>query len=127
MILIDTCGWIEWLTDGPLCAQFEPYFNQIEEVIVPTSVQYELYKWTARQCNLQTALEVAAVTEQGCVVPLSTAIALSAADLAAEHSLSFADSIIYATAKFHNALLITSDAHFEKLPGVKFFRKQSGC
>ncbi|WP_417908880.1 type II toxin-antitoxin system VapC family toxin [Candidatus Electronema sp. PJ] len=126
MILIDTCGWIEWLTDGPLCAQFEPYFNRIESVIVPTSVQFELYKWTARRCNLQTALEVAAVTEQGSVAPLSTAIALSAADFSAEHSLSFADSIIYATARFHNALLITSDAHFEGLPGVKFFRKQQG-
>ena len=64
-------------------------------------------KWTARQCNLQTALEVTA-------------------DLAAEHTLSFANSIIYATAKFHNALLITSDAHFEELPGVKFFKMQSG-
>ncbi len=114
MMLIDTCGWIEWLTDGPLCAQFESYFNRIESVIVPTSVQYELYKWTARRCNLQTALEVAAVTEQGSVAPLSTAIALSAADVSAEHSLSFADSIIYATARFHNALLITSDAHFER-------------
>ncbi len=38
MILIDTCGWIEWLTAGPLCLQFEPYFNRIESVIVPTSV-----------------------------------------------------------------------------------------
>ncbi len=99
---------------------------RIEAVIVPTSVQYELYQWTARQCHLQTALEVAAVTEQVCVVSLATAIALCAADLAAEHTISFADSIIYATAKFYNALLITSDAHFEKLPGVKFFRKQSG-
>ncbi|WPD23112.1 MAG: type II toxin-antitoxin system VapC family toxin [Candidatus Electrothrix scaldis] len=126
MILIDTCGWIEWLTDGPLCAQFEPYFSPIESVIVPTSVQYELYKWTARKRNLQTALEAAAITEQGSVVPLSTAIALSAADLSAEYSLSFADSIIYATSRFHEALLVTSDAHFKGLPGVKFFRKQSG-
>jgi len=125
MILIDTCGWIEWLTAGPLCLQFEPYFSRIESVIVPTSVQFELYKWTARKRSVQTALEVIAVTEQGKVVPLSTAIALSAADLSAEYSLSFADAVICATARFHNALLISSDAHFEGLPDVKFFSKKT--
>jgi predicted nucleic acid-binding protein len=124
MMVLDTCGWIEWLADGPLCAQFEPYFSQIESLIVPTSVQYELYKWTARKRDIQTALEAAAMTEQGSVAPLTTAIALLAADLSAEYALSFADSIIYATARFHDALLVTSDAHFEGLPGVKLFSKQ---
>lgn len=123
MILIDTCGWIEWLTGGVLCAEFEPYFSRIESVIVPTSVQYELYKWTARKRSLPAALEAVAVTEQGKVVPLSTPIALSAADLSAEYTLSFADAIIYAAAQFHDALLVTSDAHFDSLPEVKFFRK----
>ncbi|MCI5141026.1 MAG: type II toxin-antitoxin system VapC family toxin [Candidatus Electrothrix sp. ATG1] len=125
MILIDTCGWIEWLTDGILCADFEEYFIEIGTVIVPTSIQFELYKWVARKQNVQTALEAVALTEQAEVVQLSTAIALQAADFSAEYSLSFADSIIYATARFHNAQLITSDNHFQDLPGVTFFRKQS--
>ncbi len=125
MILIDTCGWIEWLTDGILCADFEEYFIEIGTVIVPTSVQFELYKWVVRKQNIQTALETVALTEQAEVVPLSTAIALQAADFSAEYSLSFADSIIYATARFHNAQLITSDNHFQDLPGVTFFRKRS--
>ena len=73
---------------------------------MPTSVQFELYKWVARKQNVQTALEAVALTEQAEVVPLSTAIALQAADSSAEYSLSFADSIIYATARFHNARLI---------------------
>ncbi len=125
MILIDTCGWIEWLTDGILCADFEEYFREIDQVIVPTSVQLELYKWVARKQNVQTALEAVALTEQAEVVPLSTAIALQAADFSAEYSLSFADSIIYATARFHNAQLITSDNHFQNMPRVTFFKKQS--
>jgi predicted nucleic acid-binding protein len=123
MILIDTCGWIEWLTDGQLSTEYQPYFKRIEEIIVPTSVQFELYKWVKRKQNLQTALETVALTEKTKVVPLSTAIALSAADLSAEYSLSFADSIIYATAQFHNALLITSDNHFQDFLEVKFFMK----
>ncbi|MCF6237131.1 MAG: type II toxin-antitoxin system VapC family toxin [Gammaproteobacteria bacterium] len=123
MILIDTCGWIEWLTNGALNDQYEPYFNQIEANIVPTSVQFELYKWVVQKRGVQQALEAVALTEQAEVIHLSTSIALSAADLSIEYKLSFADSIIYATAQFHKAELITSDAHFKKLPDVTYFEK----
>ncbi|MCW5204081.1 type II toxin-antitoxin system VapC family toxin [Desulfobulbus sp. US1] len=124
MILIDTCGWIEWLTDGQLSREYQPCFSRIESIIVPTCVQFELYKWVVRKRNLAAALETVALTEQAAVVSLSTAIALSAADFSAEYSLSFADSVIYATARFHRAQLITSDSHFQELPDVTFFRKQ---
>ena len=112
MVLVDTCGWIEWLTNGQLSDQYEPFFNQVDSMIVPTSVQFELYKWVARVNTIQQALETIALTEQAMVIPLSTTIALSAADFSAEHKLSFADSIIYATSQFHQAMLITSDDHF---------------
>lgn len=36
-----------------------------------------------------------------------------------------ADSIIYATALAHGALLITSDSDFEPLPGVRFLEKKT--
>jgi predicted nucleic acid-binding protein len=123
VILVDTCGWIEWLTNGVLSSQYEPYFNQVDSMLVPTSVQFELYKWVTRKKGIQPALEVIAVTEQARVVPLSTAIALAAADFSAEHKLSFADSIIYATAQFFQAELITSDNHFKGLPDVSYFEK----
>lgn len=123
MILVDTCGWIEWLTNGVLSSQYEPYFNQVDSMLVPTSVQFELYKWVTRKKGIQPALEVIAVTEQARVVPLSTAIALAAADFSTEHKLSFADSIIYATAQFFQAELITSDNHFKGLPDVSYFEK----
>ncbi len=123
MILVDTCGWIEWLTDGALADQYEPCFESTIESIVPTSVQFELYKWVARKEGEQRALEAVALTEQALVVPLSTPIALLAADLSMAHQLSFADAIIYATAQFHRAELMTSDSHFEGLQGVTFFTK----
>ena len=72
----------------------------------------------------QQALEAVALTEQGRVTPLITAIALSAADLAIEHKLSFADSIIYATAQCHEVSLVTSDDHFRGLSGVHYFGKK---
>ena len=122
-ILVDTCGWIEWLTNGSLSEQYEPYFGQIETMIVPTSVQYELYKWVTRQAGIQKALEAIALTEQAQVTPLTTSISLSAADISTEYKLSFADAIIYATAQFHQAELITSDDHFKNLSNVIYFKK----
>ncbi len=76
MALIDTCGWIEWLTNGTLCNKYESYFNRINAMIVPTSIQYELYKWVARHNGIQMALEAIALTEQAKVIPLSTSLAL---------------------------------------------------
>ncbi len=126
MILVDTCGWIEWLTDGELSEQYAPYFKQINTMIVPTSVQFELYKWVVRKKSIYQALESIALTEQANVVPLSTPIALLAADLSAEYKLSFADSIIYASTQFHKATLITSDDHFKNLADVVYFEKNNG-
>ena len=123
MALIDTCGWIEWLTNGTLCDQYEPYFQRINTIIVPTSIQYELYKWVARHNGIQLALEAIALTEQARIIPLSTPLALSAADFSAELKLSFADAIIYATARFHQVELVTSDNHFKDLPAVTSFTK----
>ncbi len=122
-ILVDTCGWIEWLTDGVLSDKYEHYLKTIERVIVPTSVQFELYKWVSKQRSTQAAIEVVALTEQAQVIALSTPIALLAADLANEHKLSFADSIIYASSQFHQAELITSDSHFKNLQDVIYFEK----
>ena len=120
-VVVDTCGWIEWLTDGSLADNYAPWLTEIHEVIVPTSVQFELYKWVCREASEARALEVIAITEQGRVEPLSTSIALIAADLAAQHQLSFADAIIYATACQRQVTLVTSDNHFVDFSGVEYF------
>jgi hypothetical protein len=36
MNLVDTCGWIEWLTNGKLAALFEPYLLNSTDLIIPT-------------------------------------------------------------------------------------------
>lgn len=123
MNLVDTCGWIEWLTDGSLSHQYADYFEAVDQMITPTTVQFELYKWIANNAGKEAALKSIALTEQSTIISLSTSIALLAADLAMEHKLSFADAIIYATARFQNATLVTSDNHFEGLPDVTYFSK----
>jgi predicted nucleic acid-binding protein len=90
----DTCGWIEWLTDGLLADDFGPYMENPVELHIPTALQFELYKWAKREKGEAEALGVVALTEQGRVVPLTTGLSLYAADLALQYGLSFADAII---------------------------------
>lgn len=121
--LVDTCGWIEWLTDGKLAASFEPYLAHPEELIVPTLIQYELYKWICREKDATLALEVIGITENGLIVPMDTALALSAAGISKKHNLSMADAVIFAASRHHNVLLVTSDQHFKHLPNIKYLGK----
>ena len=44
MHVVDTCGWIEWLVDGRLAENFAPCLSDTGNLIVPTLVQFELYK-----------------------------------------------------------------------------------
>lgn len=124
MVIVDTCGWIEWLTDGALAEDFRPWLADTERLLVPTSIQFELYKWVKRERGEAVALEAVAWTEQARVIPLDSNIALLAADAALQYRLSFADAIIYASARRHQAELVTADDHFEGLDGVTFFDKR---
>ena len=124
MILVDTCGWIEWLTEGALADSFASYMQDPAELLVPTTVQYELYKWVKRESDENTALDTIALADDSLVIPLSTDIALVAADLSLLHKLAFADAVIYASARKYNVELVTSDDHFEGLPGVTYFPKK---
>ena len=124
MILVDTCGWIEWLTEGALADSFATYMKDPAELLVPTTVQYELYKWVKRESDENMALDTIALADDSLVVPLSTDIALVAADLTLLRKLAFADAVIYASARKYNVELVTSDDHFEDLPGVTYFPKK---
>ncbi len=124
MILVDTCGWIEWLTEGALADSFASYMQDPAELLVPTTVQYELYKWVKRESDENTALDTIALADDSVVIPLSTDIALMAADLSLSHKLSFADAVLYASARKYNVELVTSDDHFEGLPDVTYFPKK---
>ncbi|WP_043939650.1 type II toxin-antitoxin system VapC family toxin [Planktothrix prolifica] len=113
--LVDTCGWLEWLTDGVLADEFAPYLNDSDNLIIPTSIQYELHKWICRERDVVLAMEIIELTQQSTVIPLTQSLALLASELSQKHKLSFADSIIYATAQQESVKLITSDNHKKKM------------
>ena len=120
MNLVDSCGWLEFLADGPNAGFFARPLADTEKLLVPSICLLEVFKRTLQQRGEETALDVAALMQQGTIVDLDAAIALDAADLSLEKKLSLADSVILATARAHGATVWTQDAHFEGLPEVRY-------
>jgi predicted nucleic acid-binding protein len=121
--VVDSCGWIEYLTDGPLADVFEPYALAPGEVVVPTLVLFEVAKWVQRERDETEALRIAAHLQTCQVRALDETTALLAAELSLRHRLAMADAIIYAHARNERIELVTSDAHFDGLDGVRYVPK----
>ena len=123
MRVVDTSAWLEWLSDSPLGRTVGRELPPAEAWIVPTIVQYELARCLTREVSEDAADDTIAFSTQCVVEPLSTRLAVQAADIAGNHGLAMADAIIYATAVAVGADLLTCDAHFAKLPHVVYLAK----
>ncbi len=119
LLLVDSSGWLEYLTEDLKASDFAPYIEGQTQIVVPTIVLYEVYKKLWLSHGKKEAERFASQALRRLVVPLDEDLALSAAKASVEHRLAMADAIIYATARSIQAELITSDPHFQSLPGVK--------
>ena len=124
MRVIDTSIWIEIFLGSEIGRQHLPLLDKPEDIIVPTILQYEIYKWLARERTAEEANRVMTFTADCVVQDMDTNVAILAAELAAEHKLHTTDAIIYASALVNDATLLTCDAHFKDLPGVEYFEKR---
>ena len=120
MIVVDSSGWLEFLTDGPLADQFAKRLRQPGTVVTPSIVVYEVYKHSKRLRGEEGALVAVAAMQKTEIVPLNQELALLAADLSLELKLPMADAIVLATARLHEAELVTSDSDFRGIPGVTY-------
>ena len=125
MIVVDSSGWLEFLTDGALADQYAPHLRQPMSVVTPTIVVYEVYKHAKRLLSEEDAVDAVAAMQKTQIIPLSNELALVAADLSLAHRLPMADAIVLATAQAYNADVITSDADFADVPGVRYIPKKS--
>ena len=123
MILVDSSGWIEFFTNGPLADRYARHLEKAAEVIVPTIVLFEVYKKIKRERNEETALAAVATMQNTHVLPLTEELSLLAADASLQHGLAMADAIVYASAVQENAQLITSDSDLKDLPKVVYYPK----
>lgn len=125
MNVVDSSGWLEYLSNGPNANFFaEPILNP-SQLLVPTISFYEVFKRLLVTWGVDQANEAALVMKQGVVIDLDISLALSAAQLSANLKLPMADSIILASARAHKATLWTQDADFKNLPNVQYVEKQA--
>jgi predicted nucleic acid-binding protein len=119
--LVDSCGWLEYFTDGANADCFATAVEDIEHLIVPTLCIAEVFKVLLRERDESIAFSAISAMNQGKLIELTIKLAIDSAKIGLTYKLPLADSIIYATAKAEGALLWTQDSHFENLSGVRFF------
>lgn len=123
MNVVDSSGWLEYLSNGKNAAIFAPPIQDSANLIVPVICLYEVFRRLAIQHGEEAALQGIGILYSGKVEDVTAEIALAAADVSLTHKLPMADSLILATAQAHQATLWTQDDHFEGLPHVEFIRK----
>lgn len=120
--IVDSSGWIEFFTSGPLAERYASYLKNRNDLVTPTVVIYEVYQKIKRERGEEAALLATGPLQATQVIPLTESIALQAADLSLQNGLAMADAIVYATARNHHARLVTGDTDLKDLPGVVYLR-----
>ncbi len=118
-IVLDSSCWLEYFADTDRADTFAPAVQAVDLLVVPVLTVYEVVKKLAREAGDEVASAALSLMQRGQVVPIDVNLVLSAA----VNGLPMADGLIYATAQQHQAVLWTQDAHFEGLPGVRYFAK----
>jgi predicted nucleic acid-binding protein len=117
--VVDSSGWIEVFTNGPLADRFMAVLDAEAALVVPAISILEVFKWVLREHSEAQAIQAAAVMQRGLVVDLDSRLAIAAAQLSHALRLPMADSIILATARSHQARLYTMDSDFQGINDVE--------
>lgn len=118
MIIVDSCGWLEWFTNGMLADKYEKYLADQENMMMPAIILFEVYKVLKREAGEERALIAVGYMKNSTIIPLDETLALAAADIAVQETLAMADAIVVATARAHSCKIITSDSDLKDQPGV---------
>ncbi len=117
--LVDSSGWLEYLTGTDRARLYSPAIKDKKNLIVPVISIYEVVKRILREGNDTDAKQAIHAMTEGRLVNLDLSLTLDAV----QYKLPLADSIIYATAMRFEATLWTQDEDFKKLPNVRYFAK----
>ena len=120
MNIVDSCGWLEYIADGPNAAFFEPALTDLPRLVVPVITIYEVYKRVLVQRGQVFADRAAAAMGRGRVVDLDAPGMRLAAVASLRYKLAMADAIIWQTAQVHGALLLTQDVDLKDVPSVQY-------
>ena len=123
MNVVDSSCWLEFMEDSPIGSEVIPIIADVEHLLVPAIVLYEVFRKLATMKGLDYAQGFIQGMLNACVVPVDATLSISAANISRKYQLAMADSIIYATVVQYDAVLWTTDKHFDGLPNVRYFDK----
>jgi predicted nucleic acid-binding protein len=124
--VVDSSGWIEFLTNGANASAFVPELERPADLVIPTIVVTEVLRWLRSHGRAAEAEVTFASMSAANVVSLSAALADLAAEVGIRHRLPLADGIVYATAQSLGVDVWTQDRDFQGLPGIRYIPKPSG-
>ena len=124
MNVVDSCGWLEYFSDGPNAGEFAEPIQKTDSLIVPTLTMYEVFKVALREKGEDAALQAVAIMKQSQEVDLNSTLAILAAKTSFDFKLPMADAIILTTAYAYKATVWTQDEDFAGIDGVKYFPKR---
>jgi predicted nucleic acid-binding protein len=123
MVIVESCGWLEWFIDGRLADAYQKYLADQDNLLIPAIVLYEVYKVLKREVGEEKTLLAAGYMKNSPVIPLDETLALAAADATLQESLAMADAIMVAAARSRNCKIITSNSDLKNQPNVVFIPK----
>jgi toxin FitB len=118
--VVDSCGWLEYIADGPNASFFEPVLADLPRLVVPAITIYEVCKRILLQRDQADADRVVTAMSRGQVVHLDSQGLRLAAIASLRYQLAMADAIIWQTAQAHGAQLFTQDVDLKNAPGVQY-------
>ena len=122
-IVIDSFGWIEYFSEGPLASKYAKYIEASapEKCVTPAVVVYEVYKKILAGYGEEAAMmAVAHIEHCTTLADIDMNLAMKGAEASLAEGLPMADALIRGTADKHGARIITSDPHFRGKRGVIF-------
>ena len=123
MNVLDSSCWIEYFHSTPISKEFSLVVERPRELLVPSIVLYEVCKNLLPKTSEENVVKFVRFMQKGRVIVLTSELSITAANISRKYKLPMADSIIYATTKQYDAVLWTTDQHFDGLPNVRYFDK----
>ena len=120
-VVIDSSVWLEYLTHGQRLKKIEQFFKPPNKIIIPVIVIYEIYKKIKSERGESEAVFVIAQMERLAVkiFEIDQPTAIKAADISVHYKIPMADSLIYTSALLEDAVVVTTDMHFNELPSAR--------
>src|SRR6202035_5383826 len=85
LYVVDSSGWLEYLTEDSKAAAFGHYLEGDAAVLLPSIVLCEVYKHLSKQRGRAIAERFVAQVFQRKVIPLDETIAVTAGNMSVEH------------------------------------------